>query len=442
MFVDGGVLMGMKAPVSHWLMTAEGKRVEWSEFRDRVDLGVIATALLGPAPGRHGQKAGRLWWRCPFHEDKNPSFFVTKGKPEWRCYGCHEHGDAPALVMRLQKLKFPEAVRWLAEQVGFVTPSGQSKVRPRITDPPKGGRFLDSEQSPAAANRIPDQPSGIPLADALVLVETAEKSLWLPEGLKALAYLRNRGLKDETIKAARLGVTFGVLIPKKDGTGVWKARGVTIPWFDDDRLAMVKIRQPEGREPKYGEAFRDRPAVFPAPSRIRPGKPLIVCEGEFDAILLRQELAEHDLAVVTLGSASNRTGHAVQDLMLTAPIWYLALDSDQAGNKNAEAWPGRAKRVKPPDPCKDWGEVHAAGRGMIRQHWAEILGRPHQAAEPTETRPPSLQPPWPPRPPELAEWPIERVSAGASWPTNWKTPAFLGRITSVRLTNESRQNAE
>ena len=38
---------------------------------------------------------------------------------------------------------------------------------------------------------------------------------------------------------------------------------MTIPWFDGDRLAMVKIRQPEGKSPKYGEAFRDRPTLYP-----------------------------------------------------------------------------------------------------------------------------------------------------------------------------------
>ena len=100
-----------------------------------------------------------------------------------------------------------------------------------------------------------------------------EKRLWTPEGARRLAYLRGRGLEDETIRAARLGFTPGVMIPKKDGTGTWKASGVTIPWFDRDRLAIVKIRQPKGREPKYGEAFRDRPAALPAPPRFDLASP-------------------------------------------------------------------------------------------------------------------------------------------------------------------------
>ena len=45
-------------------------RIDWSSVRDRIDLVAVATALLGPAPGRRGERSTRrLWWPCPFHED-------------------------------------------------------------------------------------------------------------------------------------------------------------------------------------------------------------------------------------------------------------------------------------------------------------------------------------------------------------------------------------
>jgi hypothetical protein len=56
----------------------------------------------------------------------------------------------------------------------------------------------------------------------------------------------------------------------------------------DDRPSKVKIRQPEGGNPKYAEAFRDRPAIYPALSVVRPGKPLVIVEGESDCLLLAQ----------------------------------------------------------------------------------------------------------------------------------------------------------
>jgi hypothetical protein len=112
-------------------------------------------------------------------------------------------------------------------------------------------------------------------------VTEAARRLWEPEGTEGLDDLHGRCLKDETIEAARLGWTPGVSIPTKDGDRCYRARGVVITWLDRDRLALVKIRQPEGREPKYAEAFRDRLRIFPGPEAIRPGWPLVIGEGSW-----------------------------------------------------------------------------------------------------------------------------------------------------------------
>jgi hypothetical protein len=211
----------------------------------------------------------------------------------------------------------------------------------------------------------------LPAADALALVTEAARRLWEPEGTEALAYLRGRGLKDETIVSAHLGVVTSVAIPTRDGDRTFTARGVVVPWFDGDRLALVKVRQPEGREPKYAEAFRDRTGVYPGIEAIEPGRPLVVVEGEFDALLLGQELRGL-AAVVTLGCASSRPeGGILVDLMAAAP-WYLALDGDAAGDKAAAEWPARAIRVRPPGTFKDGTEAAQAGV-KLRRWWSERL---------------------------------------------------------------------
>jgi DNA primase len=315
------------------VMTARGDRLDWSDVKDRIDLAAVATSLLGPAPGRRGGK-GRLWWRCPFHDDKNPSFHVNPAERTWKCYGCSEHGDAAAIVMKLNQCSFPEAVAYLA---GKPIPSERS-TRPR---PPAASKPVKAPDCSAK------QSSGLTLADASKLVEDAENRIWTPEGGDALAYLRGRGLIEATIKAARLGWTPEVTLPTADGVRYWRASGIVIPWTERDRLTVVKIRQPEGKTPKYAEAYRDRPTLFPGPSVVRPGKPLIIVEGEFDALLLGQELADL-AAVVTLGSASARPEGSTYLAMLPAPTWYVATDADDAGDKAASGWPARARRVRPP----------------------------------------------------------------------------------------------
>jgi hypothetical protein len=204
-------------------------------------------------------------------------------------------------------------------------------------------------------------------------VTEAVDRLWKPEGRQALDYLRGRCLNDETIKAAHLGYTPEVWLPTKDGDRCYRARGVVIPWFDGNRLALVKIRQPKGTEPKYAEAFRDRPTLYPGPEAIRQGCPLVIPEGEFDCLLLAREL--RDLAAaVTLGSASVRPDPGIRARMLTAPVWLVAQDADSAGDRASSEWPARARRVRPPDPFNDWTET-AQGGINLRLWWAARLGR-------------------------------------------------------------------
>jgi DNA polymerase family A len=193
-----------------------------------------------------------------------------------------------------------------------------------------------------------------------------------PQGADPLADRHDRGLTDETIQAARLGWTPWVTIPKADGT-TFKALGVVIPWFASGRLTLLKIRQPDGRRPKYVEAFRDpaRLTISPGPDLIRPGRPLVIVEGELDALLLSQVLSEL-AAVVTQGSASSRPGPGILGALLPADPWYVATDADEAGDQAAAGWPARARRVRP--SLKDWGEMFQAGINL-HDLWREALAR-------------------------------------------------------------------
>ena len=345
--------MGLKIS-EVWSMNAGGgARIDWKAERDRIDLAAVATGLLGPAPGRRGERGRRLWWRCPFHEDDNPSLCVDPGKPWWRCYGCDAHGDAATLVMNLKSVTFPEAVASLAG--GAPLPAGGPIPRPAPR--PRRERAPEPESS------------GMDPEAAAALVDAAEARLWGPEGVAALAYLTGprRGLTTGTIRAARLGVT-----PPLDLPG--RPMGVVLAWFRGAAPTLVKIRQPGHRRPKYREVFRDRGrhiGIYPGPEIIRPGHPLIATEGEFDALLLGQEVGNL-AAVVTLGSASARPGPETLGPMLAAAPWFIATDADEAGDKAAASWPASARRVRPPDPYNDWTEAKVGGVDL-RRWWGEIL---------------------------------------------------------------------
>ena len=183
-------------------VTARGDRLDWPAIRDTIDLAAVVVRLLGPPPGRRGG-GRRSWWLCPFHQDQNPSFSIKPGGRQWRCWGCGLKGDAVEFVRRLNPgWTFPEAVAYLA---GKPAPSGKpTHPRPPAASPPAN-----------APERPARQASGLPVADALKLVDEAEARLWTPEGGEALAYLKGRGLTSATIRQARLG---------------WTLRAVGVPW--------------------------------------------------------------------------------------------------------------------------------------------------------------------------------------------------------------------
>ena len=63
------------------------------------------------------RRKGRDFWACcPIHQEKTPSFKIDPSTQLWHCFGCDEGGSAFDLIMRLDDLSFPEAVRKLADR--------------------------------------------------------------------------------------------------------------------------------------------------------------------------------------------------------------------------------------------------------------------------------------------------------------------------------------
>jgi hypothetical protein len=183
------------------------------------------------------------------------------------------------------------------------------------------------------------------------------------------------------IRDARFGFCPAVSIPTHDGDRFYRASGVVIPWLTATGLALVKIRQPRDAKPKYAEAYRDSAALeaagwlFTTPATVEPGRPVIITEGELDALCLASLLGDA-AAVVTLGSAAIKPTPATLAHLLVAPHWYAAMDADEAGERAAAAWPARVRRVRPPEGTGDWCEAHARDLLSLWRVWHDALGRP------------------------------------------------------------------
>jgi CHC2 zinc finger len=91
------------------------RRTGWNEIEHKCEMAIVAADLLGPSLRRCGDE---LWWHCPFHDGFSPSLWVAFGDPRWACMGCGAGGNAVALVMRIRKIGFGEAIDWLCDRAG------------------------------------------------------------------------------------------------------------------------------------------------------------------------------------------------------------------------------------------------------------------------------------------------------------------------------------
>jgi DNA primase len=57
--------------------------------------------------------------RCPFHEEKTPSFTVNPQRQTFKCFGCGKGGDAISFVREMEKVDYPDAIKILADKAGI-----------------------------------------------------------------------------------------------------------------------------------------------------------------------------------------------------------------------------------------------------------------------------------------------------------------------------------
>jgi DNA primase len=145
---------------------------------DMVELVSARTALR--------KVGGRYTGRCPFHEERTPSFSVNAADKLYYCFGCGARGDVITFVRETEQLDFNEAVEWLAERFGVK---------------------IEHEESSPQAERERERRGR--LHELLELATRYyERHLWdTKAGGPIREYLSSRGLGEEVCKEFRLGLS-------------------------------------------------------------------------------------------------------------------------------------------------------------------------------------------------------------------------------------------
>jgi DNA primase len=161
--------------------------------------------------------------------------------------------------------------------------------------------------------------------------------LWSDAGANARRYLHQRGLNDDTLQRYRLGYLASDRTEAPEAWGlpphagkVWLPHGILIPHLIKKDLWGANIRRYRAT-PKYLKVRGSRVCLFGADS-VRDAELGLLCEGEFDCMLLNQELGDA-LGAATFGSAANPADLRQWGAHLARlSLILLAYDNDQAGD--------------------------------------------------------------------------------------------------------------
>ena len=130
------------------------------------------------------QKKGSSYFGlCPFHNEKSPSFSVSREKQMYYCFGCGAGGNVFTFLMDYENFSFVEALKFLADRAGVVLPEMEY-----------------SKEAKARADRKTQLLEINKLAAQYFYVQLKSE-----QGKTAHAYLTGRQLSEETIKAFGLG---------------------------------------------------------------------------------------------------------------------------------------------------------------------------------------------------------------------------------------------
>jgi len=272
--------------------------------------------------------------RCPFHDEKTPSFTVNPEKQNFRCFGCSEGGNAIHFLMKIEQIPFPDAVKQLAKEAGIVVPE---KVDPEFS----------KREELYKTNKW--------------VAEWFSYHLSSKRGEKARDYLRKRKISDEMKEEFQLGyapegwenlveavkeknvplehlVKLGLLAEKDTRHYDFFRDRLMFPIHDTrGRIVGFGGRELDGSDVKYINSYESEIfkksfnlyGLYRGARALRRDRQAVLVEGYTDVIMAHQY--GFDTAVAALGTALTKD-HA-RSLKRYVDRVVLALDPDEAGKK-------------------------------------------------------------------------------------------------------------
>ncbi len=363
------------------------------DVKTRLDIADVISEYLPIKPAG----TGAFKAVCPFHQEKTPSFYISRTRQSWHCFGCNEGGDVISFVQRLEGMEFREALEHLAQKAGVTLPEFDKEAasaRKQLYDVlDVATRFFRS----ALENLPQAEIARAYLVKRQVDPLTADlfRLGYAPDSWSALtdALLKKGITSEELIRAGLVG--------KKDQGGVYDrfrnrlmfpicdvhghVVGFTSRILDDNAKEAKYVNTPE--TPLYRKS-----AVLygmeKAKGEIRQKDLCVIVEGNMDVV------SSHRVGIANVVAASG-TALTSEQLMLIKRFTKnlaIAFDADMAGGRAtlrgldlARAQDFSIKIISlPPDAGKDpddaikkdpaiWAQAIANAQGIMEWVYARAF---------------------------------------------------------------------
>jgi DNA primase len=309
------------------------------QIKEKLDIATVVSSYI-----KLEKAGGNYRARCPFHNEKTPSFFVSPSRETWHCFGCNKGGDIFSFVEEIEGVDFSGALKTLADKAGVTLERGNPEERT------EKGRLYSL---------------------------LAEATLFFRQNLRknpeALEYLKKRGLTNTTIDDFEIGFAPDEWRSLNDHLA---SKGYTEE--EQEKAGMIiQSTKPEARS-RYYDRFRSR-IMFPlsdssgrivafsgrifgkaaddaehvsakyinspetslynkskilfgfdkAKNAIREAGFCIIVEGQMDIIMAHQAGTKNTVAV----SGTALTPYHLENIKRFAEKLLLAFDGDEAGIK-------------------------------------------------------------------------------------------------------------
>lgn len=286
------------------------------------------------------KKGSSYFGLCPFHNEKSPSFSVSRQKQMYYCFGCGAGGNVFTFLMEYENYTFVEALKMLADRAGIELPemeySKEAKekadLKASIMEVNKlAAKYYYAQLKTEQGKHAHQYLTGRQLSEETITAFGLGYSNKYSDDL--YRYLKAKGYRDEVISKAGL-----ISIDERQGVYDKFWNRVMFPIMDvNNRVIGFGGRVMGDAKPKYLNSPEtlvfDKSRNLYGLNRARTSrKPyFLICEGYMDVIALHQ--AGFTNAVASLGTALT-SGHASLIKRYVNEV-YLTYDSDEAGTRAA-----------------------------------------------------------------------------------------------------------